>query len=125
MAHQLPRMVPMCQTIARSGCAQVSLKTVQSTNWIENYEMQPRLVERVREISQLSTRDMGLLGDIFKPNMCEKRATATLLVLGEQALNEVPRHVRGHALLCYDSRAAPHVGAVKSVLDHVGMPWVS
>jgi hypothetical protein len=115
----------MCQTIARSGCAQVSLKTVQSKDWIENYKLQPRLVERVREISRLGTRDMGLLGGIFKPNLCEKRATATLLVLGEQALKEVPSRVRGHALLCYDSRAAPHVGAVKTVLDHVGMPWVS
>jgi len=32
---------------------------------------------------------------------------------------QVPRHVRGQALLCYDTRAASHVPAVKRVLDEV------
>ena len=38
---------------------------------------------------------------------------------------QVPRHVRGQALLCYDTRAASHVAAVKRVLDEVGFSCVS
>jgi len=72
---------------------------------------------------RLGKRDMGLLGSILKANACQKRATAALCVLGEQPVRQLPRHVRGHALLCYDVRAAAHVGAVTAVLDTVGMPW--
>ena len=38
---------------------------------------------------------------------------------------QVPRHVRGQALLVYDTRAASHVAAVKRVLDEVGICWLS
>ena len=38
---------------------------------------------------------------------------------------QVPRHVRGQALLCYDTRAAWHVPAVKRVLDEVPLFYTS
>jgi len=49
---QLPRMVPMLQTVARVGCSQLSFKSVPATEWVESYRQQPRLLERVREISR-------------------------------------------------------------------------
>ena len=121
--HQLPRMVPMKQAILRQGGSKVLLQNANSHSWLDSYSQQPQLLERVREISRLGSRDMALLNCILPCNSCEKRSIGALWVLGEQPIQPVPHHVKGHALLVYDVDALPHVGAVTKVLDGVGMQW--
>ena len=122
VTNQLPRMVPMIQTTFRTLGSQIALKNCPSHSWADMYDSQPLLIERVREISRLSVRDMGLQSSILHASSCEKRATGALWVLGEQPIKPVPRRARGHALLCYDVRAQPHVAAVKKVLEAADMP---
>lgn len=124
MKNQLPRMVPMIQTTFRVLGTQIALKNCPSHSWVDKYDLQPLLIERVREISRIGLRDMGLQSSLLHASSCEKRATGALWVLGEQPIKQVPRRARGHALLCYDVRAQPHVAAVKKILDQAHMPYL-